>query len=79
MTNVRHSSSRTHSHAPDPPTPALPPPQPFKPHRGLFVLISVMLFAWLLVLLVLYFTTVYPYKHTRVEYPGENLPAAPTP
>jgi hypothetical protein len=79
MTDVRRPSPRAHSHTPDPQTPALPPPEPFMPHRGLFMLIGAMLFAWLMVLLVLYFTTVYPYRHSRVEYPGENLPVAPTP
>jgi hypothetical protein len=74
MTEVRRQST-----APQPQSPALEPPRPFKPHRGLFALIGVMLFAWLVVLLVLYFTTVYPHRNNRVEYPGENLPTTPAP
>ncbi|HEX4124163.1 MAG TPA: hypothetical protein VHY37_05495 [Tepidisphaeraceae bacterium] len=67
----RHSTAK----AKDPalPAPALPTPRPFHPHRKLFLLIGAMLFIWLAVLLVLYFTTVYPYRHSRVEYPGEHL------
>jgi hypothetical protein len=81
MTEVSRSTSQAQSKKPQlqSAAPVLPPPQPFKPHRKLFAIIGVILFAWLAVLLTLYFTTVYPHRNDRVEYPGENIPVAPTP
>lgn len=78
MTDPRSkTAAKSKDHAP-PGAPALPPPRPFRPHRTLFALLGAILFIWLAVLLVLYFTTVYPYRHSRIEYPGEHLKTTPT-
>jgi hypothetical protein len=42
-------------------------PRPFKPHRGLFVLLLVVNLAWIAALIVMYFTTV------RNAHPTSNL------
>jgi hypothetical protein len=36
---------------------------PLKPHRGVFILLCVVLAVWVGVLLVMYFRTVYPQRH----------------
>jgi hypothetical protein len=37
---------------------------PLKPHGRMFVFLCVVFAAWLIVLLVMFFTTVYPYRHS---------------
>ena len=39
------------------------PGPPLKPRRALFVFLSVLFGVWLIVLLTLYFATVYPQRH----------------
>ena len=49
--------------------PAAPPPGPItyttalKPQRKALIVLSIIFAAWVAVLLVLYFTTVYPIRH----------------
>jgi len=40
---------------------ALPP---MRPHRGWFIALSLTLAAWIVVLLAMFFTTVYPLRHS---------------
>jgi hypothetical protein len=37
---------------------------PLRPHRRLFVFLCILLGLWVLTLLGLFFTTVYPYRHS---------------
>jgi len=45
------------------------PVEPLKPRRGLFVLSLCAFAAWIGVLLWVYFTTVYPSRHTPTQPP----------
>jgi hypothetical protein len=36
---------------------------PLKPHRGVFIILCIVLAVWVGVLLVMYFKTVYPQRH----------------
>ena len=45
------------------------PIKPLKPRRGLFVLSLCVFAAWVGVLLWVYFTTVYPSRHTPTQPP----------
>lgn len=45
------------------------PVKPFTPRRGLFVLSLCVFAAWVGVLLWVYFTTVYPSRHTPTQPP----------
>lgn len=51
------------------PQPVEPPTiaDPLKPRRGLFVALLAGFAAWILVLLGLYFTTVYPLRHAHSD------------
>ena len=66
---------------PTPHTPADPAAQPLKPRRGLFLALLAGFAAWIVVLLGLYFTTVYPLRHASTgaaTRPGaSDLPSAP--
>ena len=44
-------------------------PRPFRPHPKLFYLLSAMLLLWIIGLLVMYFTTVWPRHQQRVVPP----------
>jgi hypothetical protein len=37
---------------------------PLKPHRRVFILLCILFGLWLCVLLALFFTTVYPFRHS---------------
>jgi hypothetical protein len=37
---------------------------PLRPHPKLFIVLCVLFALWLLVLLILFFTTVYPFRHS---------------
>ncbi len=39
-------------------------PQPLRPRKGLFVVMSIIIGIWILTLLVLYGATVYPARHS---------------
>jgi hypothetical protein len=43
--------------------PQAPPPMRIKPRKGLFILFCVVLAVWIAVLLLLYFSSVYPLRH----------------
>lgn len=40
-----------------------PVPIPLRPHRKLFIILSLILTVWIIVLVVLYFTLVFPHGH----------------
>jgi hypothetical protein len=67
--------------APAPQTPTEPAAEPLKPRRGLFLALLAGFAAWIVVLLGLYFTTVYPLRHASTgaaTRPGaSDLPSAP--
>jgi hypothetical protein len=48
---------------------------PLRPRRGLFVGLMLLFLAWVAVLLVMYFTLVYPARHS---HPGASGAAATT-
>jgi hypothetical protein len=58
----RKDKSASPSAPKKPPVEFLPP---LKPRRGLFFILAGVLVAWIVVLLTLYFTTVYPMRHPR--------------
>jgi hypothetical protein len=47
----------------DAPSNPIPAPRPFKPRRGLFVFLCLLLAVWIATLLAMYFKTVYPLRH----------------
>ena len=58
---VDYALAKSREDAPPPPGVEFKPP--LKPHRGLFILLCVVLAVWVGVLLVMYFKTVYPERH----------------
>ena len=58
----RRQSPAASSGSPASAKPAAPVP-PLKPRRGLFVALLVIFVAWVVVLLGMYFKTVYPARH----------------
>jgi hypothetical protein len=54
-----------------PPAPLLTP-HPLPPQKRLFRILSVLLILWIIALVVMYFTTVYPGRHSATSQPHEN-------
>ncbi len=46
------------------PTPAVDFNPPLKPHKKTLILLSVLFTAWVIFLLILYFKTTYPLRHS---------------
>ena len=60
---------------------SVPPrvPIPMKPRKGLFVGLMVVFFAWVGVMLGMYFTTVRPRTHSTQPSPAPSRPTATAP